>query len=398
MTRSADRVLLLVAGAGRRSPGPALRFVLAMASFLLPGVLYCQAPGTRHTESVVFVMSDGLRWQELFRGADPALLNRKYGNVVDGESLKRRYWRGRVEERRRALMPFLWSVIAAGGQIYGNLDRGSASYVVNGKNISYPGYGETLCGFADPRIDSNKRLPNPDVTILEWLNRKPGYRGRVAAFGAWDVFPAILNASRAGFPVSAGYDQTEGMPANPRMRLLNELKTYLPQVWEEEPFDAIPFYAALEYLQERKPRVLFVSLGETDDWAHKGDYGEYLRAIHRADSYLRILWEQLQSMPEYRDRTTLIFSTDHGRGNGPTSWKEHGRDLPESKYTWLAMLGPDTPPIGERANIAAITNTQIAATLAAILGEDYAAARPEAGKPIPDASFSPSEYRAEVRK
>ena len=83
-------------------------------------------------------------------------------------------------------MPFLWTVIAQKGQIYGNVELGSTAYVTNGKNFSYPGYSETLCGFADPRIASNDKVPNPNVTVLEWLNKKPAYRGKVAAFAAWE--------------------------------------------------------------------------------------------------------------------------------------------------------------------------------------------------------------------
>ena len=49
---------------------------------------------------------------------------------------------------------------------------------------------------------------------------------------------------------------------------------------------------------------------------------------------------------------------------------------------WLAFLGPDTPALGERAHVDAVAQNQIAATLAALLGEDYLAAVPQAGKPI----------------
>ena len=55
---------------------------------------------------------------------------------------------------------------------------------------------------------------------------------------------------------------------------------------------------------------------------------------------------------------------------------------------WLAGFltppTPDTRPLGERKNIAAVTQSQIAATVAALLGEDYNAAEPRAGKPIAD--------------
>jgi len=86
-------------------------------------------------------------------------------------------------------------------------------------------------------------------------------------------------------------------------------------------------------------------------------------------------------MKEYRGTTTLIFSPDHGRGEG-TQWKSHGEKVPDSKYIWMAFVGPDTPAMGERQNIAAVTQGQIAATLAALLGEDYAASVPQAGRVI----------------
>jgi hypothetical protein len=48
----------------------------------------------------------------------------------------------------------------------------------------------------------------------------------------------------------------------------------------------------------------------------------------------------------------------------------------------MAFLGPDTAALGERMHVPAVTQDQIAATLAAFLGEDYGAEVPRAGKPI----------------
>ena len=143
-------------------------------------------------------------------------------------------------------MPFLWSVMAKQGQLYGNREAGSDAFVTNGLNFSYPGYNETLCGFPDPRINSNDKLPNPNVTMLEWLHSKPGFNDQIAAFGAWDTFPAIFNAPRAGFPVNAGYDPFTAIPATPRLEMLNLLKLELPRVWEGEPFDAMASETAME--------------------------------------------------------------------------------------------------------------------------------------------------------
>lgn len=346
--------------------------------------LLLNAQQAHQTENVILVMTDGLRWQEVFRGADSNLINKKYGKVADVERMRKDYWRQGNEERRAALMPFLWEVVARQGQIYGDRDKHSDVFVTNGLNFSYPGYSETLCGFVDPRVRSNDKIPNPNATVLEWLHSKAEYHNRVAAFAAWDVFPFIFNADRAGFPINAGYDAFSALPGNPRMDILNQLKSDGPRVWAEEPFDAIVFYTAMEYLKEEKPRVLFVSFGETDDWAHAGDYAQYLNAARRVDGYIRTLWDTVQNMPEYAGKTTLIFSPDHGRGSGRRDWKDHGEKLTDSKYIWMAFLGPDTPPLGERMNVTPVSQKQMAATLAALLGEEYFKAVSKVGQPIPD--------------
>ena len=354
-----------------------------------------QAPATR-TQNVIYVMTDGLRWQEVFNGADPAIMTEEHGKVKpkDVAALKQAYWRDSVAERRLALMPFLWTVISRQGQIYGNLSAGSDAHVTNTLNFSYPGYSETLCGFADPRVNSNDKVLNPNQTVFEWLNRNPAFHDRIAVFAAWDVMPYSINAQRSHLLVNAGYDPLTAMPITPRLDLLNHEKAETPRVWDDEPFDPIPFYTALEYLKSQKPRVLYLSLGDTDDWAHDGNYAEYLNAAHRADDYVRVLWETVQSMPEYRGKTTLIFSPDHGRGEGLDTWKDHGPSaafperkwagLPGSKQIWMAFIGPDTTALGERMNIAPVLQTQLAATFAALLGQDYDAAVPAAGKPILD--------------
>src|SRR5262249_23149233 len=148
-----------------------------------------------------------------------------------------------------------------------------------------------------------------------------------------------------------------------------------------DPFDHLTFHTALEYLKSRKPRVLYLSLGETDDWAHEGNYPEYLRATYRADQYLKILWETVQAMPEYKGVTTLVFSPDHGRGDG-ADWRSHGERWPDSKYIWMAFLGPDTSALGERSQIAPVTQSQLAATVAALLRQDYHRAVPASGAAI----------------
>src|SRR5262249_34525263 len=103
----------------------------------------------------------------------------------------------------------------------------------------------------------------------------------------------------------------------------------------------------------------------------------------------------MQSLPEYKDTTTFIISADHGRGHGLVDWKEHGVQekgtpmIEGSENIWMAIIGPDTPPLGERHNIARVTQSPIAATIAALLGEDYQKAEPRAAKPLLDVLNTP---------
>ncbi len=333
-------------------------------------------------------MIDGMRWQEVFRGADPSLLSIPGPKWLgDPEqmtaSAQTHYGAPTPEARRQALMPFLWSVIATNGQLFGNRDLGSDAHVMNPFNFSYPGYSETLTGFADPRVDSNDNRPNPNPTVFTWLNAKPEFAGSVAAFGAWQTFDGIFDKEHCGFVVNSGYSPLTAIPLSPELSLLNTLKVETARVWDDEPFDPIPFHTAMQYMKSKHPRVLFIGLGETDDWAHIESYPAYLDAAHLADEYLREIWELAQSMPEYRDKTTLLVLPDHGRGEGP-NWSTHGAKIPESRETWMAFLGPDTPSLGERKHGTIVTESQIAATLAAFLGLDYHASVPRASLPIRD--------------
>lgn len=361
-----------------------MKNVLLCTIFIFGSLLAPLSAQELRTERVIFVMTDGFRWQELFRGATAELLNKDSGGIKDLEAIKQEFDRPTPEERRTALLPFVWGTIATKGQLYGNIDKGSRVTVTNGKYFSYPGYSEILCGFPDPRIDSNKKVPNPNFTVFEWLFKKPKLEGKVAAFGAWDVFPSIFNVERCGFLVNAGYDPLPELTENPRIQLLNKMKLELYRQWGGEPFDPVTFHTAFEYLQVAKPKLMFLSLGETDEWGHAGRYDEYLRSARRVDGYLQLLWETLQADPFYAGKTTLIVSTDHGRGDPPVGWKNHGSHLPGSENIWIMAIGPDTPALGEREKIPDLGQHQIAATIAALLGEDYIAAVPQAGAPITD--------------
>ncbi|HET9152253.1 MAG TPA: hypothetical protein VFN83_11120, partial [Gemmatimonadales bacterium] len=67
-----------------------------------------------------------------------------------------------------------------------------------------------------------------------------------------------------------------------------------------------------------------------------------------------------------------------GRGGDPDGWKDHGSDVPGAGSIWLAVMGPDTPALGERQNVPEIRQAQVAATVAALLGKDFRTFRKDA--------------------
>src|SRR5579871_4044270 len=356
-------------------------FNLSFLLVLLAPASHAAEESALRTENVIVVTLDGFRWQEFFHGADLSLIDKKFGGVPDSAQLKSRYWRDSDEERRRVLLPFIWGTVAKRGQIFGDQSRRAAARLTDGLKFSYPGYSEMFCGLVDPRIDSNAKKPNPNISVLEYLNSRPAFKGRVAAFCTWDVFPSIFRSQRNGLTVHSGWKPIADEPLTERQRFLNDQVASLPRYWPDNAFDTITMGFAREHVVRHKPRVLYIGLGETDEWGHGRRYDLYLESAHKSDRFLAELWQAVQEIPQYRDKTALVITTDHGRGATRVDWTDHGKDVPGAEFIWNAVLGPDTPALGVRENIET-TQSQIATTLAHLLGEDFARASPRTAAPL----------------
>ncbi len=353
---------------------------------LLACVILCasSAAWAGKTRNVVLVIADGLRWQEVFTGADPTLLNEKDGGSwTSPEVLKARYWDEDPNVRRQKLFPFLWGTIAKQGQIYGNQQLNSVARVTNTMWFSYPGYNEMSTGAADPRVDSNDFGPNPNVSVFEWLNTKPAFAGKVEIFATWATFANIFNSARSKLPIRAGATLVDANDRSPRGVLLRELYQTTTRLEEDDPYDSFLHVVVRDHLRDHHPRVLFLGFGDADIFQHMGRYDGLLDTAHSFDGYLAQLWQQLQSTPGYKDQTTLIVSTDHGRGGGLAEWRDHGASKKGSDGIWIAVIGPDTEALGERHDVPAVTQSQIAATIAALVGEDFRSFNAKAAPPLP---------------
>lgn len=327
------------------------------------------------TENLVIVTLDGLRWQEVFGGADAALLNNKKF-TRDSAGISKKFWNDDLTIRRKNLFPFLWNTIAQEGQLYGNRWLNNKVDNANPYKFSYPGYNEIFTGYPDTSVNSNDKIPNKNINVLEFINYQKKYKNKVAAFTTWDVFPYILNKWRSGIYVNADTDSL--LFNTEKFKLINDIQNLTTRPIGVRP-DVLTYIAAREYMKEYKPKVLYIAFDETDDLAHAGMYDLYLGSAYAEDRMIEDLWKYIQSTPQYKNKTTLIITCDHGRGDKiKDNWQHHGQKIEEAGEIWIAVIGPDTKPTGEIKTPMQLYQKQLASTFAAILNLHFTANHPVA--------------------
>jgi len=371
-------------------------FAGALATLLLAGTAASEPSGDRF---VVLVTLDGVRVQEIFAGMDPVIANapEAQSGIYDAEVTRNRWWRDTPEARREALMPFFWKSLAPAGIVLGNQSRGSRVTVRNDQWFSYPGYSEILTGRAQPDVKSNDFVRYPHRTVLEHARDELGLgHAQVAQIGSWDGFKYAAASRDDAFFMNGGHEAIPAPLSTPEIDLYVGLRQQIQQLWEESTNDVLSYRIAREFLKKNKPRVMWLGLGQSDDWAHARRYDLVLDYLHLADSLLADLWRTIQSTEPYRGRTTLIVTTDHGRGRTPADWAEHEYGIQGCQDIWIAILGPDTPAIGEARDFPDVHQADVAATLLQHLGLDWRKFNPEAGPPVPRSALSAASPSARL--
>ncbi len=379
----------------KKPPGGRFRFgffvvlVILLASCTsTPSASQKSAEARGH--NVILITVDGLRNEELFGGIDERVLGSVENSGIEYESesvrVRAAYAGSTPDLSRSALMPFFWTELVPNGVLLGNESIGGGVRVTNKELFSAPGYIEILTGEPHEDVVSNDLIRYPYSSFMEYAKAGLGLGFTdVATIGSWEGF-ALLSSSRPDlFFSNTGVEELKPEYSTQRMRWLDEIQHDIMSLWPEGRSDAVTFGMSVEYLRNFKPRVLYIAFGETDDWAHQRRYDRYLDYIHLFDSYLRRLWALLQSMDEYRNNTTLIVTTDHGRSHDPKEWVEHGAGMPGSEAIWIAIIGPGVPHRGEVAALNAVTQSDVAATALKALGLDYRQFNPRMGPPISEA-------------
>jgi hypothetical protein len=131
------------------------------------------------------------------------------------------------------------------------------------------------------------------------------------------------------------------------------------------------FDKVLDVMQTDKPRLMFINFGVTDHLGHTNHWEAYTAAIQNCDAMVGRLWQKVQSTPGYKDATTLVFTTDHGRHNNKPNqlqngFAHHGDSCPGCQHVFLLIVGPDVKQgavIDRR-----VLQVDIAPTVAELLG------------------------------
>jgi hypothetical protein len=341
------------------------RAIIFSTCFLFKLSNFSQAQVKLQPPNLVIITIDGLRWQEIFNGIDTAIANNPKYNEEDSIGIYKKY-------QGKNIMPFVSEYLAKNGQLFGNRNFNNNVNCSNPYWFSYPGYSEILCGFVDDSINSNKYPNNPNSNLLDFLNKQPAYKNKVAAFGAWFAFERILHKSTASYPIFSSFD----IYKNPKSKIaatLNKLNYQAYKPWDdEECLDVFTHNMALDYLQTQQPKVLYIGYGETDEWAHAGKYKTYLNAARQTDEYIKEIWTYLQLNPFYKNNTILLVTTDHGRSQtGSAGWTSHNAKIEGANQIWFGLLGKGVTPLGMQKNATQIYQKQLAQTCAGLLGLNF---------------------------
>lgn len=358
-----------------------------------PGLALALAPAPapvpaaeRQGPAVVLMVLDGVRWQDVFVGADPHLAPRSTpGDPKSPTPLD-----------AAALMPHLHSLVAERGAAIGAPGRGP-SMTASGPNfVSLPGYTEILGGRRLHTCADNDCAPTRVPTLFD--EAQAAYPGEVAFFSSWEKLDRAASDRAGSFVLSAGRSRVWQAPeleahADVRDALARGASADPAPGWGDFRPDRFTAEAALHYLEAERPRLMFLGLGEPDEYAHRGDYPGYLASLRAADAVLGDLFATLGRMGPRGAETTVIVTADHGRGR---DWRYHGREFAESARVWLVAAGAGIAARGFVQATRTHRLADVAPTIRAVLGlpADPSVA---AGTPIDELWASPPRFEEAAR-
>ena len=319
---------MLASGCADRGRAVAIREIETRAAILpsLPLRDVAVEAGRGVDAPVVLVAIDGVRWQEVFLGAD-------------------RSFSSSAPVPASAIFKNLHALGSERGAFVGAPGHGTIS--ASGPNfVSLPGYTELLGGRRSRCTDNDcTRTSLPSL-----LDEARAAGAKVAAFASWEKLDLAATASPGAFVSSCGRH------GDPSIDPWPGYGDYRP--------DRITAEVALAHYEKEQPDVFFLGLGDPDEYAHRGDYPGYLAALRHADEIVGRLLALLDRMGERGRRTHVVVTADHGRSS---DFKNHG-SMPEAARVWMVAAGPRFAARGNVVSPRPRHLADIAPTLRRVMG------------------------------
>ena len=242
--------------------------------------------------------------------------------------------------------------------------------------------GSKLRAFGDPysaNVILPKQLLIQTIKSAVSTNAGPGVEDRHAL------------AERMMLALDEGYEGfgwrvfESGRALGPELKasLAKSLLDYFNDPATPTSGDELTFFMTKEIMSRLAPSLLLVNFWDIDI-AHYGAYSLYLDAIRRTDRLVHELWQHVQALPAYRDRTTLLVVPEMGRdsdiaGNG---FANHRSGDESCRRVWLVALGAGVPRgVGTDRPIRTM---DVAPTVARVLGFKMVECE---GKPLGELAF-----------
>jgi len=91
------------------------------------------------------------------------------------------------------------------------------------------------------------------------------------------------------------------------------------------------------------PNLMLINFKDPDTYGHGNAWNSYLEAIKTSDEYVKGIYDLIQSDPQYKDKTTLIVTNDHGRHLDRVSngFIDHGCTCEGCRHIQFFAIGPD---------------------------------------------------------
>lgn len=279
-------------------------------------------------ENIIFITLDGVRYQEFFN---------------------------------KDIFKKFWSDHAHTGIVLGDPKKRSKVRVANIMSLSLPAYRtihtgrRTLCktnncGHTKRETFSEKIKDHLELPL-----------NKVAVFSSWDgvcrgalrEITHVLNSCSTRDVILPGHEE------------INKQSQIDLPVWKNARLDKYTWAHGFKYIKNHKPRLLTLSMNDSDEWGHDKDWKNYIQSLRDYDQKIHELFKLLNGMGEYGEKTLVFITTDHGRGK--KKWWGHTL-MRQARPIWMFLAGPGIPAKGSISHKKRVTHLHIKPFIEKYLG------------------------------